>query len=579
MKAYRIPVEINNTDVEYAFIFTDSSIADGSYPGYSETGYGFDNADAILTWFDSALNSSLWRHAPQACYNGGYSQMAIEYLVPLIETYWGESVNFKRLPTLYTETATIASSAKINGESYLIDSNFIKGGATNESTEIMYGSPFSYTINAYGTANAMHFTFYVLPDEAIVNDKLELNTDMPYAVFNLRIYTGGNDWQLAAYIGLTSTVPQSWVDRYNGKTTTPEDTDPYTGGDGTDDESGTGGGGDGSDQDNYDPDSDPNPVPGLPSISAVDTGFITLYNPTAYELKQLASYMWSGLFDIDTYRRIMADPMDTILGLSIVPVNVPSAGSQAVTVGNIPTGISMVKAASQYVSLDCGTIKLSEKWHSYLDYSPYTKLNIFLPYIGAHELNIDEFQGTTLGVVYHIDVLSGACIAFITENGNVIAQYSGQCSVSIPVTSRDFTQTVMALGQLVAGGVSGGLGMIASGGLSAPVTAGMISGGVTAAANTANNVIANKPRVEKSGNMGGSGGLLGVQIPYIFLERPKLCIPSSQNRYTGYPSYITYTLSSLSGFTQVQDIRLDNIPCTDSERDEIMDLLRNGVIL
>lgn len=578
MKAYRVNAEINNTDVSYAFIFTDSDIAGGLFPGYIETGYGFDTSDAILSWFDNAMDSSLWRRAPQACYNGGASQMAIEYLVPLIENYWGDAVNFKRLPTLYTETTTIAPSAKIDGDSYLIESNFTKSSATNESTDILNVSPFHYNISAFGSASSMYFSFFVLPDEAIVGDKIQFTEDMHYAIMTLRIYTSGSSWQLAAFVSANPVVPEDWLNKYNGKDTTPSDDDPYSGNDGTDDESGTGGGGDGSDQDNYDPDSDPNPVPGLPSLSAVDTGFITLYNPTTAQLKNLANYMWSNLFDLNTFRKLVANPMDAILGLSIVPVNVPSSGIETVSVGNIATSVSMFKASTQYVSLDCGTIKISEKWHAYMDYSPYTKLNIFLPYIGSHELNIDEVQGTDLGVVYHIDILSGACVAFVTANGRVIYEFSGQCAVSIPVTANDFTQTIMALGQLAASGAAGAVTAIASGGLSAPVSASMIAGGVTAAANTANNVIANKPRVSQSGNLSGSNGLLGVQTPYIFLERPRLCVPSAQNAFTGYPAYITYTLGSLSGFTQVQDAKL-NIGCTDEERNEIMTLLREGVIL
>lgn len=383
-------------------------------------------------------------------------------------------------------------------------------------------------------------------------------------------YTGSFQYGL-----IRGYVNQSFLDAFNGKKAddagTPDD-DPYTGdGDSSDDGGGPGGG----DSDNYTPDSEPNPIPPLPSLSAVNTGFITLYNPTTAQLRNLAEYMWGNLFDITTWKKVFADPMDAILGLSIVPVDVPSSGAQSVTVGNISTGISMTKASSQYVSIDCGTISIKEYWKAYLDYSPFTKLSVFLPFIGSQQIDVDLLQGTALGVVYHVDVLSGACIAFITSNGNVIAQFSGQCAVSIPITSRDFTQTLINLGNLVAKGGAA----IASGGLSAPVSAAAIAGGVTAAANTASNVASSKPIIQKSGNISGGNGLLGVQKPYIIIEKPKQCAPKRQNQYTGYPSYVTRELSTLSGFTQVQDIHLDNISCTDSERNEIMALLRNGVIL
>ena len=581
MKVYNVPFEVPTTNITNAYIIADSNIADGSYHQFNIPGhYGFDTADDVLQAFDNVLSSSAWRRAPQVRYNRSNTQYQLEFEYPLLETYWSGDTSFQALETIYADDTTFAQIIKVDGT--IVDSDskaFIYSATTGGSTIIGQGSPFSYHI--VGNGGNIAFIFNIIPEEAISSGYFNFSTDQYVAALRFEIdTTPAAGWVLRAYTaGYNTHIPQQWIDDYNGKSVGDPDDDPYSGDDGTDDESGPGGGGDGSDQDNYDPDSDPNPVPGLPTISAVDTGFITLYNPTAYELRSLATYMWSGLFDLNTYKKIMADPMDAILGLSIVPVNVPSSGSSAVTIGNINTGITLNKASAQYVALDCGTVKISEKWHAYMDYSPYTKLNIFLPYIGSHELNIDEVQGTTLGVVYHVDVLSGACVAFITANGRVIYEFSGQCSVSIPITAHDFTQTIMALGQLAASGAAGAVTTIASGGLSAPVSAAMISGGITAAANTANNVAANKPRVSQSGNLSGSNGLLGIQTPYIFMERPRLCVPASQNAYTGYPSYITYTLGTLSGFTQVQDVKLNGIGCTEEERNEILSLLREGVIL
>lgn len=344
-------------------------------------------------------------------------------------------------------------------------------------------------------------------------------------------------------------------------------------------DSDTGGGTGGEDQDNWDDDGDEIPVPELPTLSAVDTGFIALYNPTVAQLQSLASYMWSGAFDLNSFRKIVADPMDVILGLSIVPVDVPSSSTAEVNVGNIGTGIYMLKASSQYVEVDCGTIDVHENDHSYLDYSPYTKVTLILPYIGAQELSIDEINGQTLGVKYHVDVLSGACVAFVTIGGNVVHQYAGQCAVSIPITSKDFTQTIQAICQLVGAGIGAGVGIAASGGMSAPITAAMVAGGTSAAASGAMNVVNSKPTFSKTGSIAGSAGLLAVQKPYLIFEKPKKCKPGDQQTYTGYPSIITRSLGSLSGFTQVRDIHLNGIPCTDSERDEMLTLMREGIIL
>lgn len=336
-----------------------------------------------------------------------------------------------------------------------------------------------------------------------------------------------------------------------------QDTDPYApGGD-----SGTGGG-----TGTFDGTGDDIDIPGLPSLSAVDTGFITLFNPSAGQLKSLANYMWSNGFDLDTFKKIFADPMDCILGLSIVPVAVPNGGTAAVSVGNISTGVSMTKAAAQYVAVDCGTLNVEEYWGAYLDYDPFTKAEIYLPYIGTHPLAVDDIMGKAVHVVYHVDILSGACTAFVKCGGSVLYEFIGQCSSSIPVTGNDWTNVINGV-LSIAGAVGT---MVATGGASAPLAAGMI-------ASTAVNSM--KPNVEKSGSMSGTGGMLAVQTPYLILTRPNQARPARQNAFTGYPSFITSNLGSLSGFTIVEEIHLENISGTEQELSEIESLLKSGVLL
>lgn len=337
----------------------------------------------------------------------------------------------------------------------------------------------------------------------------------------------------------------------------PEDTDPYGPGGG----SGTGGG-----TGNFDGTGDNIDFPSLPTLSAVDTGFITLFNPSASQMKSLANYMWGDLFDLNTWKKIFADPMDAILGMSIVPVAVPDGGSAEVTVGNISTGVQMNRAASQYVEVDCGTLNVNEYWGAYLDYDPYTKAEIYLPYIGIHPLATDDIMNKSVHVKYHIDILSGACCAYVKCGESVMYSFVGQCSCSIPITGNDWSNVVNG-----ALSIAASIGtMVATGGATAPMAAATI-------ASTAVNSM--KPSVEKSGSMGGMGGMLGVQTPYLILNRPRQALPARQNTFTGYPSFITMKLSDCSGYTEIESIHLENLSATEQELSEIESLLKGGVIL
>ena len=306
-------------------------------------------------------------------------------------------------------------------------------------------------------------------------------------------------------------------------------------------------------------------IPSLPTISATDTGFITLFNPSVGQLKNLANYMWSSGFDIETFKKLFADPMDCILGLSIVPVAVPNGSVSTVSIGNISTGISMTKAASQYVEVDCGTLDVKEYWGSYLDYDPYTKVAIYLPYIGTHPIAVDDIMNKSVHVVYHVDILSGACNAYVKCGESVLYTYVGQCSSSIPISGNDWTNVLNG-----AISVAGKIGLaMATGGATA------LMSGLGAASSI---ISSSKPTVERSGAMSSTGGLLGIQKPYLILTRPKQALPENQNKYTGYPSFITMNLSDCAGYTEIDSVHLENMSCTDEETQEIENLLKSGVI-
>ena len=339
--------------------------------------------------------------------------------------------------------------------------------------------------------------------------------------------------------------------------------DPYTKGGNSSD--GGGGGTFGGGSSIFGGNTDPIDIPELPGLSAVDTGFITLFNPTLSQLNSLASYMWSDVFSLDTFKKLYADPMDCILGLSIVPVQPASGGTGTVKIGNISTDVSMNKASSQYVSVDCGTVEVKEYWGGYLDYSPYTKCEIYLPYVGVHEISVDDIMNKSVHIVYHVDILSGACNAYVKCGDSVLYTFIGQCSSSIPISGNDWTNTINGV-LSIAGNIGS---LVASGGASAPTE-------LPSMAQNAVNAL--KPNVEKSGAMSGTGGMLGIQKPYIILTRPNQALPENQNKYTGYPSFITMNLGECSGYTEIETIRLENMTCTDDELTEIETLLKQGVV-
>ena len=352
------------------------------------------------------------------------------------------------------------------------------------------------------------------------------------------------------------TTNQHFSDFLKGLTPYVVPTDPYSGA-GFSGFSGGGG--------RLDASSDAIAIPSVPVFSASATGFMNLYKPTLAELNALAQYMWNTL-DITQLKALFTNPMEAIVGLSAIPVSPSTGTSASIKLGNIDTGCTAAPITSQFVTIQCGSVNIEEFWGCYLDYDPYTKAEIFLPYIGTKDLDTNDIMGKTVTVEYHVDVLTGACVAFIKVGDAVLYHFSGHCSVQIPVTASSF------------GGVLQSAASMAWAGLEKVANAlqGMPDNPFDVATSVFN---AGRTRVSKSGAIGSAAGIMDTQKPYLIITRPKQSVPEDQNKFTGYPSNVTCTLGELTGYTEVESIHLENIAATGAELEELEAILKAGVLL
>ena len=377
-------------------------------------------------------------------------------------------------------------------------------------------------------------------------------------------------------------------DPFEGDSAT-KDPLPPPGPAGDDDTSEPGGGGG-----NYDNTSDPVDFPELPTGGAIECGAVIAHRVVKQTLEAIFTKLWNkSILDISNlWQKSIQDPMDAIVSLHALPVS-PSVepDPDPIAVGNLDMGVTSPKVTSQYVEVDCGTLELREFWGSALDYSPYTRVEIFLPFIGIRTLRTEDVMKSTLHIKYHIDVLSGDCIAFIKCGISVLYTYNGNCKMLIPLSSRstDFLQkAAIAAGLAVgAGSVAVGGGAAAAAATKAPAVA---AAGITqSAANLqagsmlisgASNVASTKINTSRSGDISSALSLMADFVPYLIIHRPVQSLAKNYNKFKGYTSNITAILGDLTGYTEVEHVHLQNKPnATDAELAEIHSLLIGGVIL
>lgn len=350
----------------------------------------------------------------------------------------------------------------------------------------------------------------------------------------------------------------------------PEDTDPYANLDGENDIAGG--------------DTGTVSIPGFPGLSATSTGIIGLFAPSASQMQALASFMWTDFGGqgttteailseiVEALKRSISNPLDYVVGLNIIPSQGLSIGAaQTIQFGFVSSGVSMPALSSQYFTVDCGSITFDPLCgNTFLDYAPYSKFSIYLPYIGVKDLDANDCVGHTIGVVYHGDTVTGGVTVYITKDQSVMYQYSGCCALNVPLSSDNWGSTIAGAVQIATSMVSGGLSAGA---------AGVGAAAAQGAANVAANPSLLSPQVQHSGAVSGGAGCMGVQYPFIIREAVRFHSTAGFNKIAGYPSFYKRKLENVSGYTTVVDVHLDNVPATKPELEEIIELLKGGVYL
>ena len=334
----------------------------------------------------------------------------------------------------------------------------------------------------------------------------------------------------------------------------------------------------------HDDTSDAIPTPSTPPDVSISSGLFTAYNPSASQLASFASALWNMQpTDINDVLRFLfgGDAFNAIIGLHLLPVAPSTGTSPSIKLGNWDTGVSAPKITSQYVQVPFGSLLLPEYWGNCIDYAPYTKIQLALPYIGIVDVDTDDVLGSTNTLAYNIDVLSGAiCATLKCEKFNlnsVIYQWSGACGVSLPFSGASYNSVLSAIAGVAAAGM--GFAAMAAGpiGAALPAAALGVGAGAFSAGSAASIMGSMKGKVQKSGSFGANSGALGIMTPYFILTRPVQSVPASWQADKGYPANISAQLGTLLGYTEVSEI---NLECsgTEAEKKEIVDLLKKGVL-
>lgn len=577
---YKIPLKVDHSSITYDLplnlLLTDRAITQVN------ESYAFDDGISVDSVLSRLFSIIPFKFSMYKYYVNGSVEDCLDGQLPFFRRFFNQciNVNFQEF-----QERNQFTNARLNDEQLTLSLLSVSPGNITEGTYTAsidlrdVNSEGFLTVTCSQYALSFSGTFYIYSEHSIDHGEIHdeyngrvvrffinagvnstLQTDVRVTSFRIEV----NETPATVLTELKTII--SSLDEIDDDVIVVDTTNPY-------DVDGTGsvvGGGDGS-YSNPD-ETEKIEFPDLPNIDAVTTGLLTIFNPSLSQVNALGNYLWSDAFDLDTLKKLFGDPMDAIIGLSIVPVKPPLAGSKTVKIGNVSTDVSMPYCSRQFVEKNIGSIAIKKYVGSFMDYAPYTKIQIYLPYIGVRDLNPDDVMGETITVKYHIDILTGGCAAMISVGSKgVMYQYNGSCIANVPLTAINYSGAIQNAVSAIGSGITAVVGMATG----APLTGVGIAGLATSAANTA---LSSKPTIQRSGSMGGSSGLMSVQQCYLIITRPRMSVPMNLNRFGGYPANINAKLSTLTGLTMIDSIRLDNIPAMETEKQELLSLLQKGVI-
>lgn len=313
----------------------------------------------------------------------------------------------------------------------------------------------------------------------------------------------------------------------------------------------------------------------LPDKGPSDTGLVHLYLPTETQMNAISDYMWSDDF-IDNLKKLVNDPMDAVISLVYLPVNLSSVRNNTAEfckIGNVTLDQCPVfPATSDYIRVNFGTFRPQKVWGAVLDFEPYCSVQAHIPFVGYVPLKMSDILPVAqasgeVELIYDINLFTGDIVAKLYGNGvwgykTLIGTYTGNCAFQIPFTGANYANYYK---NILSGAVN--------------IASGIASGGITAGSlvNSALDMATTNVPVQRSGAMTGGAAPLSALTAFLYVEYPVQSLAQDYNKIAGFASNYTAELGSLDGFSQIEELELSGFSGTDTEAEELKALLKDGV--
>lgn len=319
------------------------------------------------------------------------------------------------------------------------------------------------------------------------------------------------------------------------------------------------------------------------------------------ELTRIYNVLYASGNDkfLTRYLQSMYNPLSAVIAMHLLPYQFTASALFGVTVRkqltisgyNVSSAISETTPPEYNILKPLGrvvfpSLDMPKFFGGFADFAPYTQCILHLPFIGAIELKTNAIAHGSITVEYLCDMISGNVTARVscTDNTGENTQYvhtaSGNCAYNLPLFTMN--QNGDAVGKLLSGGAG-----IVSGALTGnPVN---VATGIAGVVGSAIESSFSPRSTQISGNMGGNNMLMSNLDIWLEIVRPVWVENMYYQKLNGIPADMSNCIADCGqdanvgipydGFLQIEKIDLDDVPCTEQEKQEIETLLKQGVFI
>ena len=314
--------------------------------------------------------------------------------------------------------------------------------------------------------------------------------------------------------------------------------------------------------------------------NAVMGTLYSLYNKL--DLEKIAQWFYNQTEKIDIANNVISlkEIPFSLSTLNIVPLDTDlKIGGVNVTYNNENIKVSqIVSPVTVNASVLFGEFNIPRLSGTFLDYSPYTKYELLLPFAPTPVTLPDWCVNKTVSAIFLYDIYTTACQYVIECNGERICSVSGIFGVDRPISAQNVAlkdASRLSAQVATASSVLGGVMSSASGNIG-----GIVSGAIGGVSALSQMIMSGKQNYMYTVGANGDSSSVGLcNAVHLKITRTLSAEDSNFAHVYGRPPCKYKKLSSVTGYTKCDNVNTNGLSCPENEKQMIKRLLETGIYI